>query len=86
MTEQERTYTLEEVEHYSSSVNKATADLEQISAIVRMFISNYGFDCDVLTKESEHKVKEEWNDVVNVLAHVRSSIDNVTDFLNCSLI
>ena len=83
--EKSKTYTPEEIEHYSSSVNKATADLNAIASVLRVFNSNYGFDSDALTPESENRIKNEWNDIVNVLAHVRSSVENVADFLNTSL-
>ena len=84
--EKTKTYTPDEIEHYSCSVNKATADLNAIASVLRVFNSNYGFDCDALTPESENKIKNEWNDIVNILAHVRSSVENVADFLDASVI
>lgn len=81
----ENKYTFEELDHYSSTVNKATADLENIASVLRVFISNYGLNCDELTQESEHKIKTEWKDVINVLSHVQESVENVSDFLNCSV-
>lgn len=84
--ENKRTYTFEEIDHFSDSVNKATADLESIASVLRVFISNYGLNCDELTSEAEHKIATEWDDVTRILSHVQSSVENVAVSLETSVI